>query len=525
MIRPFRRTLLHFTKLAPLLALAACQEPRRDALGPLDGATNAAHAEQGQRTAPPGSARIGDTLVPGSGNGGYDVTSYDLAFEFDAADRPMRARATLAAVASQALGSFNLDFHGLEIEALEVDGKPARFERNADELTVFPAEPVDQGATFTTSVRYGGIPTGVKDPSAPVDDIGWLSSAGEIYVFSQPNGAMSFFPCNDHPLDKARFTISIDVPQPLEAVANGVLVETREHGERRTFVWKARDPMATYLVTLAIAEFDEQELVGPNGLVIVNYFTKGSRASARKPFERTGEFITFLSETFGPYPFEICGNILSNVSIGLALETQTKPVYGRGAAGEATIVHELAHQWFGNAVSVQDWNDIWINEGISEYAAWMYLEKHKGREAFEQELLRNYVMAREAKASAPGKPGVREMFGIGVYVRGPLALHAVRVGLGDERFLALMRSWVAEHLHGNASLEDFLEHVERHGTPELRATLESWLNDSTMPSVPAWDAEWKKQQEERDARRKAREDERKKRDTQKSEAPAGSAGG
>jgi aminopeptidase N len=192
-----------------------------------------------------GAPGIGDSLIPEQGNGGYDVQSYDLALELETADGPIRGVTTIEALANDALASFNLDFHGLTIESIEVDGRAATFERAADELTVMPAAPLQIGARFRTVVRYSGQPEGVKDPSMPIEKIGWFNRKGETYVFSQPSGAMTFFPCNNHPLDKALFTLRIGVPQPLEAVANGVLVETIDQGERRTFVWRARDPMAT----------------------------------------------------------------------------------------------------------------------------------------------------------------------------------------------------------------------------------------------------------------------------------------
>src|SRR6185503_8392057 len=215
--------------------------------------------------------------------------------------------------------------------------------------------------------------------------------------------------------------------------------------------------IATYLVTLAIGEFDEVELPGPDGLVIRNHFSPRTKASARKSFDRTPAIITFLGETFGPYPFETCGNILASIELPGALETQTLPTYGAHAGSESVICHEQAHQWFGDTVSVENWQDIWLNEGFAEYAAWMYLESTKGAEAFEKSVRSHYgsyrAMSRrkpeadvaEAAADAeppPGRPTIDSMFGASVYVRGPLALHALRTEVGNEVFLALMRSWV-----------------------------------------------------------------------------------
>jgi aminopeptidase N len=245
-----------------------------------------------------------------------------------------------------------------------------------------------------------------------------------------------------------------------------------------------------------------------------------SKPSARKAFARTPAIIEFLSRTFGPYPFESCGNVLTNLPVPGALETQTKPIYGRGTGVEEIICHELAHQWFGDAVCVEDWNDIWINEGFAEYAAWMYVESTNGAEKFEKKLQQNYSMARTMQAGPPGTPGVTSMFGVESYVRGPLVLHAIRQELGDERFVALMRKWVADHLHGNASVEDFVELVGSLGDARASEALQHWLYDEEMPSVAAWDEVMARQKAESDARRKARDEERerKKAENEKAEA-------
>jgi aminopeptidase N len=464
----------------------------------------------------PGAAGIGDPFFGEAGNGGYDVERYDLSFSLDDPEGPITAVAELRATSTQALSSFHLDLHGLEVREVTVDGEIARFERDGDELVISPAAAIPDRTPFAVRVSYDGVPEGVADETLPIPvDIGWMTHDGEAYVFSQPNGAKSFFPCNDHPRDKALFTLRVDVPEPLEVVSNGALAERIDSGGRRTYVWKPRDPMATYLVTLAIGEFDEEVLQGPGGLPITNYFTRKSTERQRRDFAQTPEIVAFLSESFGPYPFESCGNILSNLRLPAALETQTIPVYGQGANDDSIICHELAHQWFGDSVSVVAWDDIWLNEGFAEYAAWMYRESREGAEAFERHLRLNYGLAKAFEAPPPGHVDPDTMFGAAVYVRGPLALHALRAVIGTERFLDLIRSWVANHANGNASLEQFLEHLERSTTPEAVAAIEPWLFDEEMPSVPAWDEVIEAERKAREERRRQRDEERRKRDEER----------
>ncbi|NUP97330.1 MAG: M1 family metallopeptidase [Planctomycetaceae bacterium] len=453
-------------------------------------------------------AGVGDAYYPGYGNAGIDVLSYELDLTIEPSANALKGVAAIRMRATSDLSLFHLDLVGLDVDAIEVGGEAATFDRDGRELRITPARAIAADSEVDVLVRYHGEPEVVPDPAVPVEGVGWFWNGDAIWVMSEPGGSAGFFPCNDHPLDKALFSFRVRVPRPLQAVANGKLVELLEEEDARTYVWSARDPMATYLVTIAIAEFDSETWTSPSGLEITNWFTKKSRESSRKAFQKTDEILEYFSSAFGPYPFEIAGNILTNARVPGALETQTKPVYGAGTGTEEVIAHELAHQWFGNAVCVEDWNDIWINEGVAEYAAWMYLESQEGAEAFAKKLKETYAMARAMKATPPGHMTVRQMFGAAVYLRGPFALHFLRRQLGDERFLALMRRWMSDHLHGNASLEDFLALVDELGGKDARAALDPWLFDESMPSVAEWDAYVEERRKDQEARRALREAER-----------------
>jgi aminopeptidase N len=524
--------------LSLVLFFGACASTNDAPRAPESPAPAAARAPES--SARPGAPGIGDPMFPLAGNGGYDVQTYELAIALDKADGPIEATTEIRARSTQALSRFDLDFHGLDVRSIEVDGAAATFARDGDELVVTPARPIADGAAFTMRVSYGGVPEGVVDPSFPMDmRLGWVVKDGEVYVLSEPTGAKSFFPCNDHPRDKALYVIRVTVPKPLMVVSNGKLAETIEDASKRTFVYRPRDPIATYLVTIAIAEFDATDSTGADGLPIRNYFSPGSKSSARKNFENSAAIIQYLADTFGAYPFETCGNILSNLDLPGALETQTLPTYGKGIGSTSTICHELAHQWFGDTVSIADWQDIWLNEGFAEYASWMYLESTKGQAVFEKHVRGQYGLyramtsrpagrgedpaedAQPRSRPPPGKPTVRTLFGSAVYVRGPLALHALRLEVGDAAFLELMRSWVRSHANGNASIADFLAHVERSTTPAARALVEHWIFDEEMPHIASFDEVLAKDAAERAAKRKEREEERakKKAETTPSAAP------
>jgi Peptidase family M1 domain/Peptidase M1 N-terminal domain len=198
----------------------------------------------------PGAPGLGDPYFPLDGNGGYDVGRYHLRLRYDPATDLLRGRATIRAAATQDLSAFNLDFEGLEIVSIKVNGAPAAWSRDGNELTVTPKKPIPDGRRFVTEVRYRGVPVTQPDGS------GFMHTDDGAVVIGQPDVAASWFPVNDHPLDPAKYLTEISVPVGLEAVSNGILERKRTSGGRTNWVWRADDPMASYLAMMVVGELD-----------------------------------------------------------------------------------------------------------------------------------------------------------------------------------------------------------------------------------------------------------------------------
>ncbi len=444
-----------------------------------------------QGLAHPASA---NSLYPGFGNGGYDVRHYGLDLTVsDVSTGALTGVTTIEAKAIQDLSSFNLDFVGLTVEDIAVNEQPAAFSRNGQELTITPAMPIQAGETFTVEVIYRGAPEQIKSVALPVLT-GWVTFDGGSYVVSEPDGAANFYPVNDHPLDKATYSFRVTVPKPFEVAANGVLVETIDHGDTTTFVWQARDPMASYLTTVNIGEFNVETEDGPNGIPIRNYYATGLEEGIREPFARQAEMLALYSEVFGPYPFEVYGSVVMEAEIGGALETQTLSLFGVDTINlrdiprtEEIVAHEAAHQWIGDSVSLADWSDIWLNESFATYAEGLWVEHTNGRAALDRWIKDryHYVVDSREELSPPGSPPADDLFNGGVYVWGALALHALRLEVGDEAFFEILRTYYDRFKGSNVRTSDFISVAEEVSGQDLAAFFDSWLYSEELPPVPA----------------------------------------
>lgn len=466
------------TLFAALLALSASTVP------PAQSAAPAAQSAKPRA----GAAEVGDPLYPGVGNGGYDVQHYDVSLVVEMEKGSVEAVVKIEAVATHALSTFNLDLVGLRVESVEVGGKPASFRRDGRELIITPPGPIDDAATFTTTVKYSGIPAPAPDAAVQalgLPGTGWFRTASGIYVIAECAGTAGWLPCNDHPTDKAIFSFKVRVPEPYVVAANGLLVDETETDGWRTFHWKASDPMATYLATVAIADFAVRVKKGPWGIPLRLYYPKDATKRELAVFARTSEMLKFFASKFGPYPFEAYGGVLAYEAIGGALETQTIPIYSRGTQ-EGTVAHEAAHMWFGDCVSPAEWQDMWLNEGFAVYAEWLWSAHHEGSKAMDHEVERHYRYARSAEIGSPATPGVKELFGSRTYVRGALVLHALREEVGEKKFFSILRTWVEENRNSTASTEDFVALCNRLNGESLDTLFAAWLFADVVPAVPEY---------------------------------------
>ncbi len=429
----------------------------------------------------PGADGLGDRLYPQLGNGGYDVRHYSINLAFKPESKTISATTVIAAVALLDLASFNLDLYELTVHSVRVNDIRAAYSREGAELVISPAKPIAAGAAFQVAITYGGAPQPIADPAVPFVKLGWQEwSEGYFAAVSEPSGSMNWFPCNNHPLDKATYAMRITVPQPLTAVANGVLSQTIANDDGTvTFVWVMAQPMASYLALVAIGEFVAAR--DDSGSVpIRNYFPADVADATVAAFDVTKDMLVWLSEMLGPYPFDAYG-VVAVPGFPGALETQSLSIFDASGPDESVVLHELLHQWFGNSVTLSRWSDIWLHEGFAIYFMALWLEKKFGAPAYASMLQR---FARDSSLPAPGNPDISRLFGESVYFRGALVLHALRSEVGDEIFFEILRTFYSENAYGNVSTADFIAVAERLSGRELDALFDAWLYGERIPDLP-----------------------------------------
>ncbi len=436
----------------------------------------------------PGAASAGDPLSPGDGNGGYDAAHYALRIGYDPATQRLTGDDVVTAFTTQDLSRFNLDFHGLTVDAVTVNGEAAAFRRSGDELVIEPARGIDVGTRFVTHITYGGKPGGYRDAQLGVE--GFVPIPGGAVVAGEPHVAASWFPVNDYPADKATYDISVTVPAGYQALSNGLLASTTTTAGRTTWRWVENYPMASYLATAMIGHYRITR-GSDGGRPVITAVEASLPVSYDTTLGRTAEVVDFLSRYFGPYPFASEGGIIhADNRFGFALENQTRPVYSPGfftRSGDNTgvLAHELAHQWFGDSLSVKSWNDLWLNEGFATYAEWMWSEHTGGKSARQifDETYRGQA-GRALPMGTPGKLSEASMFGDTTYVRGAAVLGALRVTVGDATFFKILRGYAATFAYRNVSTSDFVAYAEQVSGADLGRFFRQWLYTAGKPPYP-----------------------------------------
>jgi aminopeptidase N len=426
---------------------------------------------------------IGDPYAPELGNSGYDVKHYAIDISIDPSQTAVEAVVTIEAVLTEnSLENISFDFIGFDIQQVLVNGNVVQFAREDDKLVV-DVNGIVSGQSVLIVVSYSGTPLSERSrfvAFAPSIGMRFVDDA-QVYVLSEPDGSRYWFPNNDHPRDKATFDFVIMVPEGLTAVANGRLVDVEKGQDLLpngamgdTYRWSHLYPMATYLATIVVGDYERVESKSPKGIPIRSYVFADHMDAFERANVITGEAVDWMSDLFGPYPFENIGFVTADAP-GVSLETQTIILLSTSMIGQQTVLHELAHMWFGNWVSLDSWSEMWRNEGFATYVTlmWAHRDDPEGLE-LEIEAIKTAVAENEPQYPL-GSPPPQYLFGFNTYFKGAVMIHELRQTVGDDAFFAGLQAYFQEYGGGSASDAEFQAVMEKASGISLDAFFVEWL--------------------------------------------------
>jgi aminopeptidase N len=544
-----------------------------------------------------GSSSLNDPIFAFMGNGGYDAQDYDINLRIFGTHQSVDGATTMQAVATQDLSSFNLDFGSMVVTSVIVNGRMARFSQADPELTITPRKPILKGDAMKVSVTYSGKPDSVAVGTSQFGGANfWMALPTQLTVLSEPSAMFAWSPVNDHPSDKATFSLHITAPKAEQAISNGVLTSRIENSDgTATSNYRIATPTATYFVVIAVGDYKLEEQGQVGNVRVRHYLSPKTSGIMRQAVLETPNIIKFFQDKIGAYPFSEVGVLTVNNNLGFALETQSLVTlaasYGRGETvvhDSEIVAHELAHQWFGALVSFKTHKDIFVHEGFAQYFGWLYTdfryadqgESLKGQiedvygdisagsfvadltkdqflerlrsnrygstvlmettleralvlmfegtlpQKYHDEIIAKFPSGATVKQMADviatwnfarvrlgtparvelipltGKPALDvpasyglltapgnlkigdDLFNQGVYWRGAMTLHALRLKIGDEKFFALLRAYLEKYKFANASVEDFVNLTLEMDGLEAKTLLERWLFDAQCPDLP-----------------------------------------
>jgi aminopeptidase N len=376
---------------------------------------------------------------------------------------------------------------GMAVQSVSRAGQPVAFGHTGDRLRLPLAPPAAPGEEVSFTINYRGVP---RDGLRFVRNI-----HGERTVFSEnwPDKARAWLPMVDHPYDKATGELIVTAPAHYQVVSNGLLVEETDQGGglRRTH-WRQSVPIASWLFALGVARFAVNHPGSVAGVPLQTWVFPQDRDKGYPLFEATARSaMEFMSEHVGPYPYEKLANVQA-AGMGGGTEHASAIFYGEKnvADGRVPVVHEVAHQWWGNSVTERDWDDVWLSEGFATYFTLLHSEKREGRPAFVEGLRRSRETILKLEKSQPGTPVVhpnladmRRVLNGFVYQKGGWTLHMLRALVGDDAFWAGMRAYYARYREKNASSDEFRAVMEQAAGFELGWFFRQWLQRSGVPRL------------------------------------------
>lgn len=424
---------------------------------------------------------------PGEAN--IDVNYYKIDLNIDPTGRRIAGSSTVGFTALRRLNSYLLDLNNShQVDSVVSDGKKLPFTHANNIIRIEPTVTIAANEQKIVTVFYQGRPPSNNFGSFEFGVHG-PNNFPVVWSLSEPYGAPDWWACKDNPNDKADSSdVWITMPQQFVSVSNGTLTETLDLGNLRTYKWKNRDPIAHYLISVACSnytQYDNYVRYSPTDSLLISHYVypENFNAAVRQQLDETVRVMEVLSEKFGQYPFinEKYGH--AQCGFGGGMEHQT--ISSMGNFSQGLVVHELAHQWFGNYVTCKTWADIWVNEGFATYSEALYQEAVGGSAAYNQEITELMQLGKEATGSifVQNTNSINQIFNFRrTYAKGAVVLHMLRGILGEETFYQALRDYLKQYADNVATIRDFQAVAEATSGKSLNYFFDEWLFKAGYPS-------------------------------------------
>ncbi|HEX8338476.1 MAG TPA: M1 family metallopeptidase [Pyrinomonadaceae bacterium] len=437
-----------------------------------------------------------------------DALLYRIRLSFgETGDEIRGATEIVFAVKAPNVREVALDFPGLNVDGVDVQGHPVKFTRDGGRLRIALRAVDAPVGLLRVAVRYHG---------APSDGLYFKRNKfGDRTVFADnwPDRARHWFPSLDHPSDKAAVEFFIEAPARYDVVANGALVgaTTRPDGTRLTH-WREAAPVPVYCMVFGAAEFAVVNAGAAGGGNLWYYLYPKDRERGIADHGRAPRMLDFYVGLVGPYPYEKLALVQSSTRFG-GMENSSAIFFDENSYDgtgrlEGTVAHEIAHQWFGDSVTESDWHHLWLSEGFATYFGALFFERADGRDKFVRLMLADkerYLADAGAVARPVYDPAVKDLFKLlnrNNYQKGAWVLHMLRRVVGDEKFFEGVRDYYRTYRDGNALTDDFRRVMELHHGRPLDWFFRQWIYE---PGFPAYEASWRWVESEKLVRLKVRQ--------------------
>lgn len=418
---------------------------------------------------------------------GFDVTHYDVTMTVDDQAQSLTGQVVATVTAEEAMTEVHYELEALDVDAVLVNGAAASYQHQDGVITIQLGQ-VSAGQSFTTSVSYSGIPV----HSTGTYELGMFFSANGIFTVSDPNASRYWWPCYDHPWDKAETDLHITVRDDWMVAANGIRTSIEDLGNgTKTHHWDGQNPIATYLVAFVARNYQEINDQW-NGIPIQHFASPSIYANAVEDLSNYPQMMQVYSDVYGMYPFEKAGNAITNFATYGAMEHQTMVTLGSnlitGNHGYETVVaHELAHHWFGDCLTPLTWKDVWLSEGFAVYSEAVWIEATQGYQAMIDYVIGNiqnyYLNWAGSSVNTIYDPASNAIFVPTTYEKAASILHMLRLMMGDDVFFSMLNTYFETYKNGNVITQDFQDVCEAESGLDLDQFFAQWIYSPGTPNM------------------------------------------